>query len=163
MAIKDEYEVARLYTDGQFEAQLNRQFASAPKVKLHLAPPILARKDPTTGEPKKTEFGPWVFPLLRTLKRFKRLRGTALDPFAYLAERKHERRLRDDYETLVGELCRDLTAARLPTAVELAALPQQIRGFGHVKQRNAEAAKAREAELLAQFRAPTEPTRQAAE
>jgi indolepyruvate ferredoxin oxidoreductase len=163
MAIKDEYEVARLYTDGQFEAQLNRQFATAPKVKLHLAPPIMARKDPTTGEPRKTAFGPWVFPLLRTLKRFKRIRGTALDPFAYLSERKHERRLRDDYETLLAELCRDLTAERLPTAVELAALPQQIRGFGHVKARNAEAAKTREADLLAQFRAPTEPTRQAAE
>jgi indolepyruvate ferredoxin oxidoreductase len=163
MAIKDEYEVARLYTDGQFDQQLKRQFAQAPKVKLHLAPPILARKDPTTGEPRKTEFGPWVFPLLRTLKRFKRLRGTALDPFAYLSERKHERQLRDDFEALVGELCRDLRAARLPTAVELAALPQQIRGFGHVKARNAEAAKAREAELLAQFRTPTEPTRQAAE
>ena len=163
MAIKDEYEVARLYTDGQFEQQLNRQFATAPKIKIHLAPPLLAKTDPTTGEPKKTEFGPWVFPVLRTLKRFKRLRGTALDPFAYLSERKHERRLRDDFEVLVGELCRDLTAERLATAVEIAALPQQIRGFGHVKARNAEAAKAREAELLAQFRAPTQPTRQAAE
>ena len=84
MAIKDEYEVARLYTDGQFDAQLKRQFARAPKVKIHLAPPILAKTDPATGEPKKSEFGPWVFPLLRILKRFKRVRGTALDPFAYL-------------------------------------------------------------------------------
>nr|WP_027287997.1 indolepyruvate ferredoxin oxidoreductase family protein [Rhodovibrio salinarum] len=163
MAIKDEYEVARLYTDGQFDAQLKRQFAKAPKVTVHLAPPILAKTDPTTGEPKKTEFGPWVFPVFRVLKRFKRLRGSALDPFAYLAERKQERRWRDDFEQLVGELCRDLTPARLPTAVELAALPQQIRGFGPVKQRNAETAKAREAELLAQFRTPGEPTRQAAE
>ncbi|MDZ7713726.1 MAG: indolepyruvate ferredoxin oxidoreductase family protein [Rhodovibrio sp.] len=163
MAIKDEYEVARLYTDGQFDAQLKRQFAKAPKVKVHLAPPILAKTDPATGEPKKTQFGPWVFPLFRALKRFKRVRGTAFDPFAYLAERKHERRLRDDYEALVGELCRELTAERLTAAVELAALPQQIRGFGHVKARNAEAAKAREAELLEAFRTPTQPTRQAAE
>ncbi|MBK1669663.1 indolepyruvate ferredoxin oxidoreductase [Rhodovibrio sodomensis] len=163
MAIKDEYEVARLYTDGQFEQQLTRQFAKAPKVKIHLAPPILAKTDPTTGEPRKTQFGPWIFPVLRVLKRFKPIRGSALDPFAYLSERKHERRLRDDYETRVAELCDGLTARSLPTAVEIAALPQQIRGFGHIKARNAEAAKAREADLLAQFRAPAEPTRQAAE
>jgi indolepyruvate ferredoxin oxidoreductase len=152
MAIKDEYEVARLWTDGSFLQQLGTELASWRRLELHLAPPLLAERDPATGRLKKRRYGPWLFPALRVLARLKRLRGTALDPFGRTAERKMERRLIRDYEALLDEILQKLAPENHARAVELARLPEQIRGFGHVKEANVQRAKAREAELLAAFR-----------
>ena len=104
--------------------------------------------------PRKRAFGPWVFPVFRVLARLKRLRGTPLDPFGFAAERRLERKLIRDYAALVDTLLARLTPDTLPIAVELAELPQSIRGFGHVKARSIEAAAKRQAELLARLNAP---------
>jgi len=153
LACKDEYEVARLYTDGRFERRLAETFGAVPRLELHLAPPLIARRDPLTGRPRKRAYGPWVLGALRLLARLRWLRGTPLDPFGYSAERRLERRLRRDYEALVEELCAGLDPASHALAVELAAVPLAVRGFGPVKARAAEAAEARQAELLARWRA----------
>ena len=155
MAYKDEYEVARLYTNGAFEEQVRTTFeGEALRYEFHLAPPLLARKDPTTGLPRKASFGPWIMTAFRMLAPFKVLRGTPLDPFGYTHERRTERRLIRDYEALVAEIIAGLNAGSHPVAVALASVPQKIRGFGHVKARTLAAAKAEEAELLARMRAP---------
>ncbi len=104
LAYKDEYEVARLLTDRAFTAQIDTAFSGDFKVVHHLAPPILARRDELTGQPKKRAFGPWITPVLRVLARLKFLRGTSADPFGYLAERKLEQRMIGDYEALIGDL-----------------------------------------------------------
>ncbi len=164
MAYKDEYEVARLYADPAFERKLQRQFAGDYKLTVHMAPPLLSPRDPSTGELKKREFGPWILKAFRVLARLRGLRGTAFDIFGYTAERKAERQLVADYLALAEELVAGLTPDNHALAVELAAIPDQIRGFGHVKERNREAAQERWAELLAAFRTPTPaPQRQAAE
>ncbi|MEK0081972.1 indolepyruvate ferredoxin oxidoreductase family protein [Benzoatithermus flavus] len=152
MAIKDEYEVARLWTDGVFLEQLGAEFERWDRLELHLAPPLLAGRDPATGRLKKRRYGPWLFPVLRLLARLKCLRGTTFDPFGRTAERKMERRLLAEYEALLDEILQKLTPENHPLAVELAALPEQMRGFGHVKEANVRRAKAKEAELLATFR-----------
>jgi indolepyruvate ferredoxin oxidoreductase len=162
MAYKDEYEVARLYTSGSFLQKLNAQFDGDFKLSFHLAPPLLARRDPQTGELIKREYGPWVFHVFRLLARLRRLRGTRLDIFGHTAERKQERRLIADYEKLIGGMVTELTPDNHVTAVELAQLPDQIRGFGHVKERNIAKVKAREAELLKAFRSPAAPALRAA-
>ncbi|MET0427347.1 MAG: DUF6537 domain-containing protein, partial [Microvirga sp.] len=155
MAYKDEYEVARLYTDGSFEEQVRTTFeGEALRYEFHLAPPLLARKDPATGLPRKVSFGPWMMTAFRLLAPFKVLRGTPLDPFGCTRERRAERRLIRDYEALVATIVAGLNADSHPVAVALAGLPQTIRGFGHVKERNLAAARAEEAVLLARFRAP---------
>ncbi|HEU4519116.1 MAG TPA: indolepyruvate ferredoxin oxidoreductase family protein, partial [Microvirga sp.] len=166
MAYKDEYEVARLYTDGSFERQLASTFeGEGLRLEFHLAPPLLARRDPATGAPRKMSFGPWMMRAFRVLARLKGLRGTALDPFGYSHERRTERRLVGDFEALVEEILGRLDAGNHALAVGLATVPQKIRGFGHIKERNLTAAKAEEAALLAQFRAATadEPLPAAAE
>lgn len=164
MAYKDEYEVARLYTDGHFERQVASAFEGENlSYEFHMAPPILARKDPVTGLPKKMSFGPWMLKAMRVLAPLKVLRGTPLDLFGYSHERRTERQLIRDYEALLREILEKLTPDNLATAVGLAAIPQKIRGFGHVKERNLKAAKAEEAELLARFRAPARPLPMAAE
>ncbi|SDF97823.1 indolepyruvate ferredoxin oxidoreductase [Limimonas halophila] len=162
LAIKDEYEVARLFTTGEFEAKLKRQFEGDYKLKFHLAPPIMNPADPNTGEPRKKTFGPWMFPVFKVLARLRVLRGTKLDPFAYLAERKRERELIAEFEALMDEVLAGLTRDTHATAVALAELPQQVRGYGHIKMANLERAKAEEARLLDQFRSPA-PMPQAAE
>jgi indolepyruvate ferredoxin oxidoreductase len=154
LAYKDEYEVARLYTNGEFLAQLGRQFEGQPKLKIHLAPPLVAQRDPATGRPKKRAYGPWMLTAMRYLARCKRLRGTPLDPFGYTAERRLERRLIAEYEAVLKEVLQQLTLANHEIAVELACLPEQIRGFGHVKDRHLVMAKERESALLAALRAP---------
>jgi indolepyruvate ferredoxin oxidoreductase len=154
MACKDEYEVARLYTDGSFLRQLGAEFEGWQKLRFHLAPPLLAGRDPVTGHLKKSRFGPWMMPAFRLLARLKRLRGTPLDPFGWTAERRAERRLITDYEALLDEVLAGLDRDNHALAVEILALPQQIRGFGHVKEASITAAKARQAELLAAFRQP---------
>jgi indolepyruvate ferredoxin oxidoreductase len=163
LAYKDEYEVARLYSDGRFAARLAAQFEGRPRLRVHLAPPLLARRDPATGLPRKAAYGPWMLRLFGLLARLKGLRGTPFDPFGYSAERRLERRLIADYEALIAELILRLDRDRHGLAVELATLPEQIRGFGHVKARHLAAAKAREASLLAAWRQPATATLTAAE
>ncbi|RDI57123.1 indolepyruvate ferredoxin oxidoreductase family protein [Microvirga subterranea] len=164
MAYKDEYEVARLYTDGHFERQVASAFEGENLTyEFHMAPPVLARKDPVTGLPKKMSFGPWMLKAMRVLAPLKVLRGTPLDLFGYTHERRTERQLIRDYEGLVREILEKLTPDNHANAVGLAGIPQKIRGFGHVKERNLKAAKAEEAELLARFRTPAQPLPMAAE
>ena len=164
MAYKDEYEVARLYSDGAFVKQVNSELGGEHlRFHVHLAPPLLARRDKATGEPKKMTFGPWIFPLFSLLAKFKVLRGTAFDPFGYSTERKTERALVRDYEALLAEVLAKLDAGNHHIAVGLAAIPEKIRGFGHVKMRHLKAAKADEAVLLDQFRAGPAPLLKAAE
>jgi indolepyruvate ferredoxin oxidoreductase len=154
MAYKDEYEVARLYTDGSFMKQVAATFdGDNLRFEFHLAPPLLARRDRTTGLPRKMSFGPWMMPLFRLLAKAKFLRGTAFDPFGYTAERRTERKLLEDYRALLREIGGKLTPENHHIAVALASIPEKIRGFGHVKQRTLTAAKAEEATLLDQFRA----------
>ena len=153
LAIKDEYEVARLYTDSEFTKRVAAQFEGDYKLKFHLAPPLTNKPDPTTGEPRKSSYGPWMMGAFRVLARMKGLRGTAFDVFGRTAERKLERALIADYESLIDELLPRLGAHNHTLAVELASIPEHIRGYGHVKERHLEAAKAKEAELIAAFRA----------
>jgi indolepyruvate ferredoxin oxidoreductase len=154
MAYKDEYEVARLYTDGEFLTKLGAQFEGDYKLSFHLAPPLFADRDPTTGQLKKREYGPWVMPLFRLLAGLKRLRGTALDVFGYSEERKMERRLIGEYESTIDGVLSTLDQTNHAMAVQIASVPETMRGFGHVKEKNVKAAKEREASLLAAYRAP---------
>ena len=161
LAYKDEYEVARLHTSGALEQKVGGMFEGDYKLVFHLAPPLLARKDTLTGEPRKMRFGAWVLPVFRMLQAMRRLRGTAFDPFGYTAERRTERALITQYEATLERLLEKLTAANHDLAVQIAAIPEEIRGFGHVKQRHLAAAKKKEADLLARFASP-EPQRAAA-
>jgi indolepyruvate ferredoxin oxidoreductase len=153
MAYKDEYEVARLYTDGDFEKKLHEQFEGEDlKLEFYMAPPALVK--PGAGRaaaPKKVRFGAWLFPVLKVLARGKALRGTRFDPFGRTDERRLERRLVDEYEARIDELLTSLTAAKLPVAVAIANVPASIRGYGHVKQASLAIARARERELLSRF------------
>ncbi len=152
MAIKDEYEVARLYTDGSFRRQLKAQFESWSKVKLHLAPPILGGVDPATGEAKKRTFGPWIMPFLKVLAGMRRIRGSVFDPFARFADRKMEYALRDDYMFVLDEVAAALDADNHAAAVALAAWPEAIRGYGHIRREAMEAAQPLRDGLLDAFR-----------
>jgi indolepyruvate ferredoxin oxidoreductase len=164
MAYKDEYEVARLYSDTSFIERVKSSFAGDHlRFEFHLAPPLLTRTDPATGEPKKISFGPWMLKAFAVLSKFRFLRGTPLDPFGYSIERRSERQLIADYEALLTEIVADLNPANHPTAVALAAIPEKIRGFGPVKQRHLAAAKAEEAALREQFRSGPAPFLKAAE
>jgi indolepyruvate ferredoxin oxidoreductase len=154
MAYKDEYEVARLYTDGAFQKQVEAEFGGDNlRYEFHLAPPLFARRDKATGLPRKMHFGPWILPVFRLLAKFKGLRGTPLDPFGRTLERRTERKLIADYEAMLDEVVGSLTPENHAVAVGLAAIPEKIRGFGHVKQRHLAAAKADEAALFEQLRA----------
>ena len=137
MAIKDEYEVGRLYTDGSFQKQLEGQFASWDRLEFHLAPPAIARKD-ADGHPVKRAFGPSMMRNFRALAKMRKLRGTPVDPFRYTAERRMERRLLDEYRTTLEEIVANLHDANHARAIELAAWPQMVRGYGHVKERHVE-------------------------
>jgi indolepyruvate ferredoxin oxidoreductase len=150
MAYKDEYEVARLYTDGAFRRRLAQTFDGPVRLRFHLAPPLLARRD-AAGRPRKREFGPWVWSAFAVLARLKFLRGSVFDPFGYAAERRTERRLIEEYREGVRAFVARLAPERLERALEYARLPEQIRGFGHVKQRGIEAARRRAAALMAEL------------
>ena len=164
MAYKDEYEVARLYSETSFIDRVKSNFdGDRLRFEFHLAPPLLARRDPQTGEPKKMSFGPWMLKVFAALAKLKFLRGTMFDPFGYTAERKMERRLVADYEILLGEIIEQLTPNNHRIAVELAMIPEKIRGFGPVKQRHLVAAKAEQAALREQFKAGAAPFLKAAE
>ncbi|MCD8494348.1 MAG: indolepyruvate ferredoxin oxidoreductase family protein [Burkholderiaceae bacterium] len=138
MAYKDEYEVARLYTDGRFVEKLKSQFEGDAKLTFHLAPPLLAKRDPVTGHLKKKPYRAWIFSAFKVLSKFKGLRGSALDPFGYTAERRMERTLAQAYPQIVNGVLANLTADNLPWAVEVAGVFGKLRGFGHVKERNLE-------------------------
>ena len=155
LAVKDEYEVARLYSDGEFTRAVQRQFSGDYKVRYHLAHPLLARPDPVTGRIRKQTYGAWMGKLFRVLARLKRVRGTWLDPFGYTRERAMERRLITDYEATVGGLLATLNSANYDVTAEIAALPAQMRGYGPVKAANVARAKEREAGLLADFQSKT--------
>ena len=164
MAYKDEYEVARLYTDGSFQAAMERQFESWDKIEFNLAPPMIAERDAETGHLKKRVFGPWMMTAFRLLAKLKGLRGTPLDVFGRTPERRMERQLIADYFALIDEILATLKPENHALAVQLAAIPEQIRGFGHVKDAHLKHAKAHEAELLRAYRSPSPaPVAQAAE
>ncbi|HVL76471.1 MAG TPA: DUF6537 domain-containing protein, partial [Noviherbaspirillum sp.] len=164
MAYKDEYEVARLYADPAFLDKLRSQFDGEPgrdyRLNFYLAPPLLAKRN-DNGELVKRRYGAWVLPAFRLLAPLRRLRGSWFDPFGRTAERRAERHLIDEYFALVDELCSSLSAENREAALELARLPDAIRGFGHVKEKAMEAAARRRAELLARYRAPCETLRAA--
>ena len=155
LAYKDEYEVARLWTDGEFRAQLEREFEGDYRIELHLAPQIANRRDPDTGRARKLALGAWVFPALALLARFKFLRGTPFDPFGWTAHRRRERALIHAYEATLEELIAGLSPENHELAVAIASVPEQIRGFDLVKERHLADAEARQAELLASFRLRT--------
>ncbi|HZD91923.1 MAG TPA: indolepyruvate ferredoxin oxidoreductase family protein, partial [Pseudolabrys sp.] len=163
MAYKDEYEVARLYTDTAFLDRVKQSFDGDLRFEFHLAPPLLAKIDPATGEPKKRAYGPRMLTAFRLLKKFKFLRGTPLDIFGYSKDRRTERRLIADYQALLEMIMAELTSANYAVAVELASIPEKIRGYGPVKERHLKAAKAEEANLREQFRSAAEPFLKAAE
>ncbi|BAV95606.1 indolepyruvate ferredoxin oxidoreductase family protein [Lysobacter enzymogenes] len=153
MAYKDEYEVARLYTSGEFQRRLQQQFDGDYKLKFHLAPPLLAKKD-AQGRLIKQEFGPWVFTAFKWMAKLRKLRGGTFDIFGYTEERKMERRLIGEYEQTIGGLLAKLDGGNVDLAAEIAGIPEHIRGYGHVKEEHLHKAKAREAELLKEFANP---------
>ena len=153
MAYKDEYEVARLHTDRTFLDRVNGMFEGDFKLNYHLAPPVIAKKN-AKGELQKQKFGPAMLTGFRFLAKLKGLRGTALDIFGRTEERKTERALIGEYRATLEEVIAGLTATNHATALELASLPEQIRGYGHVKDRNLAAARSRWAELLVRWRDP---------
>ena len=152
LAYKDEYEVARLYTDSDFLKRVEEQFEGDYKLVFHLAPPTLADKDPRTGELKKKEYGPWMLKAMRVLAKFRHLRGSRLDPFARSHDRRLDRELIADYERIVEEILVNIDKSNHEAAIELAAIPEQIRGFGHVRERYLTSARKRQAVLLDDFR-----------
>ena len=154
MAYKDEYEIARLYTDGRFRRQIQAAFEGNYTLHYSLAPPLLAARDADSGHLKKRLYGPWMMSAYRILAKFKFLRGTALDIFGYSAERRGERSRIDTYEATVRELLGNLTRDNHALAVEIARLPLKMRGFGHIKEANVEATTARETDLMEYWRNP---------
>jgi indolepyruvate ferredoxin oxidoreductase len=162
MAYKDEYEVARLYTDGSFQRQVAAAFEGDLKFEFHLAPPLFARKDPVTGEARKMRFGAWMMSGFKALAALKGLRGGMFDVFGHTAERREERALIGEYEALCRELIAGLTNENHALAISLAALPEKIRGYGHVKTRALAATREEWSRLLRAWREPPA-LRQAAE
>ena len=153
MAYKDEYEVARLYTDGAFRERLAARFEGDLRVTFHMAPPLLARPDPATGEARKRTYGPWMWRVLALVAKMRGLRGTPFDPFGRTEERRKERALIEEYFETVDELLSGLAPANLALAVEVASVPDRIRGYGHVKARNVAEAETERAALLEHWRA----------
>lgn len=133
MAYKDEYEVARLYTDGEFLKKLGETFEGDYQLTFHLAPPIINRGLDPLGRPKKSSFGPWMMGALKVLAKLKVIRGTAIDPFGRFAERREERSMIDDYRALIEEIIIELSETNHAIAVDCASLPDQVRGYGPVK------------------------------
>jgi indolepyruvate ferredoxin oxidoreductase len=153
MAYKDEYEVARLHTDRSFLDRVEGMFEGDYKLNYHLAPPIIAKKN-AKGQLQKQKFGPWMLTGFRFLAKLKGLRGTALDVFGRTEERKTERALIGEYRASIEEVIGALRADNHALALEIAALPEQIRGYGHVKERNLAAARTRWSELMGKWRNP---------
>jgi len=161
MAYKDEYEVARLFTDRTFANRISGMFEGDYKLKFHLAPPLFSRRD-QHGHLIKQEFGPWMMTAFGMLAKLKFLRGTALDIFGYTAERRMERKLIQQYMDTLVNLIPRLDSDNLSRVVAIASIPEDIRGYGHVKDRHLKAAREKEAALLRAFALPdTAPQRAA--
>ena len=158
MAYKDEYEVARLYSDGRFMEQVNQQFEGDFSLRLHMAPPLIAKRDPVSGQLQKREFGPWMLKLMPLLARMRGLRGGAWDIFGRTDERRMERQLISEYENTMAEVLAGLTHDNHAMATRIAEVPDRMRGFGHVKEKAVAKAKETEAEMLEFFRSPSERT-----
>jgi len=152
LAYKDEYEVARLHTEGAFLKRLEDEFEETEQLLFHMAPPMLPWKDKNTGRPKKYAFGQWILPILRVLAKCKFLRGTSFDLFGYTKERRMERALATRYEGVMTYVSERLSPENYQIALGLANIPESIRGFGHVKQAAIIKADWRELELLEQFK-----------
>jgi indolepyruvate ferredoxin oxidoreductase len=152
MAYKDEYEVARLYTDTGFLRHIADRIEGPYRLNFHLAPPLLGDRDPETGHLRKRSFGPWMLSVFHILARLRCLRGTPFDIFGRSEERRLERRLIGEYEALTDEILAHLSPANHEIAIELTSLPAEIRGFGHVKEANLAQVKRREEALLVRFR-----------
>ena len=153
LAYKDEYEVARLYTASGFLKRLKASFTGGSSLRFHLAPPLLSRRDPRTGRYEKRTFGPWIIVVFRLLSALKWLRGGPFDVFGYLPERRLERTLIREYESMAVEMLEALDQNNHEYAVQLLALPHIVRGFGIVKERNVERYRAERATLMGQFEA----------
>jgi indolepyruvate ferredoxin oxidoreductase len=151
MAYKDEYEVARLYTDGSFAKKLSDKFDGDFQLKFHLAPPIFAKRDKVTGHLQKKEYGGWMIHAFGWLARLKFLRGTALDPFGRTAERRAERQLIEDYLVMIEQRMSDLRPEQIAQLTNLARVPETIRGYGHIKEGNIRKARAEQARLEAEL------------
>jgi len=151
MAYKDEYEVARLYSDGSFAKKLSEKFDGEFSLKFHLAPPIFAARDKITGHLRKQQYGPWMMRAFGVLARLKFLRGTAFDPFGRSAERQTERKLIEDYLAMLDARLATLRPEQLALLTRLARVPETIRGFGHVKEDNVRKAMAEKARLEAEL------------
>src|SRR6266702_3607076 len=136
MAYKDEYEVARLYSDGEFAKALKEQFDGDASVKVSLAPPLLASRDKATGHLRKREFGSWILGAFGILTRLKFLRGTAFDPFGYTSERRMERALPGEYSAMILRHLDGNKPLDLPLLVGLAKSAELVRGYGHIKEAN---------------------------
>ncbi|MEH6545866.1 MAG: indolepyruvate ferredoxin oxidoreductase family protein [Sneathiella sp.] len=162
LAYKDEYEVARLYADPQFMQKVETMMDGDYKLKFHLAPPMFSKRDPDTGQLQKKEFGPYMMKAFGFLSKLKGLRGTPLDPFGYLADRKHERKLIVEFEKTVADLMNGLTKDNHIIAIEIANLPLHVRGYGHVKDAAIKTYEGDLAHLMTLFLNP-ELDRQAAE
>ncbi|NKD84981.1 indolepyruvate ferredoxin oxidoreductase family protein [Haematospirillum jordaniae] len=152
MSYKDEYEVARLYSDSSFMSNLKAQFEGKLKLTFYLAPPLLARRNRKTGHLEKSAFGGWVLPVMRILARIRTIRGSCIDPFGYTAERKMQRQLITDFQALLSEIALNLDIENLDTAVKLASLPLTMRGYGHVLEDNVRKAYQKQDQLLTEFR-----------
>jgi len=153
MAYKDEYEVARLYTNGEFTKKLNREFEGDFSLRFHLAPPIFGDRKPPSGRPVKMEFGSWMMAAFRVLAAMRRVRGTWLDIFGRSHERKFERRLIGDFHADLATLASNLTPGNHSIAVALASLPMEIKGYGYIKDENYERTRDRHTQLFAEFKA----------
>ena len=153
MAYKDEYEVARLHTDAAFHAKINAMFEGDFTLNYHLAPPLISKKN-DKGELQKKKFGPSMLTAFKLLAKLKGLRGGAFDVFGKTDERKMERALVVDYKTSIDEVLASLTLSNHATAVEIARIPDQVKGYGHVKERNLKAARVKWAALMSQFHNP---------
>ncbi|MFP5390437.1 MAG: DUF6537 domain-containing protein [Gammaproteobacteria bacterium] len=151
MAYKDEYEVARLYSDAAFRAGLAQEFGSQVKLGLQLAPPWMTALRGRAAPPRKVELGSWIFPLLKVLARGRSLRGTPFDLFGYTRERREEAALRDDYIGTLERWLPRLTAGNKALVLQWARLPDAVRGFGHVKRAALERLRVQEKELMARF------------
>ena len=154
MAYKDEYEIARLYSDGEFLANLKNQFTGEFRISFHLAPPGLSKKDPLTGHLQKRRFPGATLQVFKVLSRFRFLRGTALDPFGRTPERRLERQLIREYEDDIGSIVAALNEKNYPTAIAIAGLPEMVKGFGHIKMANIEKFQEARKDLFVQFREP---------
>jgi len=150
MAYKDEYEVARLYTDGSFAGKLSDRFEGDYRLKFYLAPPIFAKRD-KSGRLQKKEYGGWMIHAFRLLAQLKFLRGTSLDPFGRTEERRTERRLIDDYLAMIEQRIPALAPAQIPLLAKLARIPEMIRGYGHIKDEIIRKARAEQARLEAEL------------